>query len=128
LIAVLFRLIEPAGGKVLIDGVDISSVGLDALRSRITIIPQEPILMSGTVRYNLDPFNEFDDALLSESLARVGLGKVALADSIEAKGSNISAGERQLLCFARALVLKSHRIVVMDEVCLGCLTEARVLN
>ena len=112
----LFRLIEPIAGTVIIDGVDLKNIGLDTLRSRITIIPQEPILMSGTVKYNLDPFNEFDEDVLLESLKRVGLKKVALMDMIEAKGSNLSAGERQLLCFARALVLKNHRIVVMDEV------------
>jgi ABC-type multidrug transport system fused ATPase/permease subunit len=86
---VLFRLIEPIGGNVTIDGVDIKTIGLDTLRSRITIIPQEPILMSGTVRYNLDPFGEYSEEILLESLKRVGLKKVALTDMIEAKGSNL---------------------------------------
>ena len=120
MIAVLFRLIEPTGGAVRIDGVNLQEVGLDALRSRITIIPQEPILMSGTVRYNLDPFNEYEDELLLDSLCRVGLRNLMLNDPIDSKGSNISAGERQLLCFARALVLKNHKIVIMDEVSLNC--------
>lgn len=115
LVAVLFRLIDTCGGSVKIDGVDITTVGLDALRSRITIIPQEPVLMSGTVRYNLDPFGERTDAELLFALQRVGLRTLTLADAIDKQGGNMSAGERQLLCFARALCLTQNRIVVMDE-------------
>lgn len=64
----LFRMIEPAEGKIVIDGVNISDIGLHDLRSNITIIPQEPVLFSGSLRFNLDPFNKFSDADLWQSL------------------------------------------------------------
>ena len=115
LLACLFRLIEPAQGEIRIDGVNITTIGLDVLRSRITIIPQEPVLMQGSLRYNLDPFNEHPDEVLTESLKRVGMHKrVRLNDVVEKQGLNLSSGERQLLCFARALCLR-NKIIVLDE-------------
>ncbi|EGZ18265.1 hypothetical protein PHYSODRAFT_501549 [Phytophthora sojae] len=121
LMSVLFRVVEiPTTGRVLIDGVDISTITVHQLRTKLTIIPQDPMLFSGSLRMNLDPFAEKSDAELHEVLRKVhlsdtvaGWGK-GLDYEVAEKGENLSVGQRQLLCIARALI-RDSKVIVMDE-------------
>lgn len=117
----LFRLAELTSGRILIDGVDTSTLGLKTLRSHVAIIPQDPVLFSGTLRSNLDPFDEHSDAALYDAMQRASLidsaegqGRWTLDMAIDEEGANLSVGERSLVSLARALV-KDARIVVLDE-------------
>ncbi|WJX71041.1 Multidrug resistance-associated protein 7, variant 2 [Trifolium repens] len=120
LISALFRLVEPAGGKIIVDGIDISSIGLHDLRSRFGIIPQDPTLFNGTVRYNLDPLSQHTDKEIWEVLGKCQLREVVqekdegLNSSVVEDGSNWSMRQRQLFCLGRALLRRS-RILVLDE-------------
>ena len=116
LVTALLRLVEINDGSIIIDGVDISKIGLNTLRSRISIIPQDPILFSGTIRSNLDPFNKFTDTQLWEGLRRCQLVPAisSLDDNVSENGGNYSVGQRQLLSLCRALLTRA-KIIVMDE-------------
>jgi len=133
LMASLLRVVELDSGNILIDGQDTRNIGLAKLRSNIAVIPQDPVLFSGNIRSNLDPFDEFEDSELSSVLVRVGLSSTDvkpststsslsslvsheffLKDPVKEGGSNFSVGQRQLLVIARAL-LSGSSIVIMDE-------------
>lgn len=115
IMSALYRLTELEKGRIEIDGVDISQIGLYDLRSKLSIIPQDPVLFQGTVRRNLDPFNEHSDTSLWDALRRSGLDqKFHLDQIVDDDGSNFSLGERQLLAFARALV-RDSKILILDE-------------
>ncbi|XP_035658055.1 multidrug resistance-associated protein 5-like [Branchiostoma floridae] len=116
----IFRLVEAAEGTINIDGVDISKIGLSALRSKLSIIPQDPVLFVGTVRYNLDPFSQYSDDQIWKALERVYMDDairaldLKLNSAVVENGENFSVGERQLMCMARAL-LRNSKILILDE-------------
>jgi ATP-binding cassette subfamily C (CFTR/MRP) protein 1 len=116
----LFRILEALEGKILIDDVDISTIGLDKLRSNLTIIPQDPALMEGTLRYNIDPLNNYQDNEILNVMEKIGFDYIVnnndkgLNQKIEEGGENLSVGEKQLICITRAILRKS-KIIVMDE-------------
>uniref|UniRef100_A0AAR2JNZ2 ATP-binding cassette, sub-family C (CFTR/MRP), member 12 n=1 Tax=Pygocentrus nattereri TaxID=42514 RepID=A0AAR2JNZ2_PYGNA len=116
----LFRLVEPAGGTILIDNVDTSTLGLQDLRSQLSIIPQDPVLFIGTIRYNLDPFNNYSDEeiwmALEKTYMKETISKLPekLESAVVENGENFSVGERQLMCMARAL-LRNSKIILLDE-------------
>lgn len=113
----------PTTGSVYFDGVDISTINLEALRNNITIIPQQPELMSGTLRQNLDPFEEHDDATLNACLRSAGLfnlqseddeDKIGLDTTVSSGGTNFSLGQRQIIALARAMARRS-KVYLLDE-------------
>ncbi|MED6193419.1 Canalicular multispecific organic anion transporter 2 [Stylosanthes scabra] len=120
LVQTLFRLVEPVAGKILIDSINISSIGIHDLRSKLSIIPQDPTMFEGTIRNNLDPLEEYTDEQIWEALDMCQLGdevrkKEEKLDSIVTEnGENWSMGQRQLVCLGRVL-LKKSKILVLDE-------------
>ncbi|KAG7662276.1 uncharacterized protein J8A68_004170 [[Candida] subhashii] len=154
IMAALYRLTELEKGMIEIDGIDISQIGLHDLRSKLSIIPQDPVIFQGTIRKNLDPFNEYDDHLLWDALKTAGLidagelphvkltseetrnragleqlHKFHLDRAVEDDGNNYSLGEKQLIALARSLVRNSN-ILVLDEATssVDFETDARIQN
>ncbi|XP_053126324.1 ATP-binding cassette sub-family C member 12 isoform X4 [Hemicordylus capensis] len=116
----LFRLVEPSAGTIVIDKIDIRTIPLESLRTKLSVIPQEPVLFVGTVRYNLDPFAHHTDdeiwRVLSRTFMKGTVSKLPgkLKAEVLENGENFSVGERQLLCMARAL-LRNSKIIILDE-------------
>lgn len=115
----LFRLYELGKGRIMVDGKDIKHMRLNALRSSLGVIPQEAVCFSGTIRTNLDTFGEHSDYDVQRALDGCGLqgtmrDAVSLSTTVEENGSNLSVGQRQLLCLGRAL-LKDSQVLVLDE-------------
>lgn len=110
----------PISGKIYYDGLDVETINLDSLRSSITIIPQQPELISGTLRHNLDPFGEHDDATLNSCLRSSGLfslqeetqHQITLDTHVASGGTNFSLGQRQIIALARALARRSQLYIL----------------
>eukprot|EP00117_Sycon_ciliatum_P013217 scpid14143/ scgid13961/ Multidrug resistance-associated protein 5; ATP-binding cassette sub-family C member 5; Multi-specific organic anion transporter C; SMRP; pABC11 len=128
----LLRLVELDSGRILIDDIDVSTLGLRDLRSRLSIIPQDPVLFVGTIRYNLDPFDKHSDEALERALQQTHLKDTidqlpnGLDTEVLENGENFSVGERQLMCMARAL-LRHSKILILDEATASIDTETDTL-
>jgi len=130
----LFRILEPLEGTIYIDDIDIKNIGLDILRKNITIIPQDPCLFEGTLKFNIDPFDEINNYDIIKILKEIGFeytenDNEIMDKMIEQNGNNLSVGEKQLVCIARAIIRKS-KIIIMDEATanIDIKTEVKIQN